>query len=170
MEDTPTGRELCETIHQSIRAAFVKRLPEAAERNSVCHSDVDVLRNSFWDTLKPVIVDRDSFRAHPYEKKGSQASARRLEFDGIDFALSYAQRLLNDLRLFSARSTMSYHSSLSSMPQDEFAADVVDLLLFGTFGWLVIESGADEHLQNAAGMHWRQCREKTRQQLRARGN
>lgn len=83
-----------------------------------------------WAELEPVIQDRDSFRAHPYER-GQKATARFLRLDEVEGLLEAAQRLLDDLRLLASNTTFGY-SSQSMTDEDEAAADLVDLLLFGS--------------------------------------
>src|SRR5262249_52014637 len=63
------------TVGRSRRNSFERLFPEAATRGSLCPSDVDSLKKRFVEALKPIVADRDSHRAHPYEKAASVDNA-----------------------------------------------------------------------------------------------
>jgi hypothetical protein len=106
------------------------RLPGAAQRGTLDAIDIDALKDAVYTEFKPLVDDRDSFRAHPFER-GQKANARMLALDEIEALLHSAQSLLNDLRLLVNNSTLGY-TYLSLTNAQEAAADLVDLLLFGS--------------------------------------
>lgn len=112
------------------RARVVARFSAAEQRGRLEPGDIDDLRSAVRTELEPVVLDRDSFRAHPYER-GQKANARMLALTDIAASLDSAEGLLNDLRLLVNNSTFGYsYQSLTS--PDDAAADLVDLLLFGS--------------------------------------
>lgn len=106
------------------------RFPVAAQKGTLDPSDIDALRDAVQTEFKPVVEDRDSFRAHPFER-GQKATARLLSLAEIEPYLKSAESLLNDLRLLIDNSTRGY-GYLSLTNPAAAAADMVDLLLFGS--------------------------------------
>lgn len=109
---------------------IAERFPDAAERGVLNPEHLDRLRSTSYDQLVHVIDDRDEHRAHPYERART-GTARMLNLDDIAGALDSAEHLLNDLRLLASNSTLGYSYQSLTNPQ-EAAADLVDLLLFGS--------------------------------------
>jgi hypothetical protein len=112
------------------RVRIDARFPAAAQRGTLDPSDLEALRDAVQTEFKPVVEDRDSFRAHPFER-GQKATARLLSLAEIEPYLNSAESLLNDLRLLVNNSTRDY-AYLSLTNPAEAAADFVDLLLFGS--------------------------------------
>jgi hypothetical protein len=146
---------------QERRKRFTGRFPEAAGRGKLQHQDVEALKDSFVTKLESVVDDRDAVRAHRYEKRGAKANVKMLGVTEVADAFDYAKELLNDLRLFASRSTLGYPSEglTAGANADSTAADLVDLLLLGSFNQLTIDTGATEHLHRQTGEYWYQHRE-----------
>lgn len=133
------------------RARVVSRFSAAEQRGRLDPADIDELRSAVRTELEPVVLDRDSFRAHPYER-GQKANARMLALTELAASLGSAEELLNDLRLLVHNSTFRYsYQSLTSA--DEAAADLVDLLLFGSIFSFATLIGANA-LETTSAYWW----------------
>jgi hypothetical protein len=139
------------------------RLPGAAQRGRLDPADIDDLGTAVHGELAPVVADRNSFRAHPYER-GDRDGVRWLAIEEVEGLLLAAQRLMNDLRLLIDNSTFGY--SYQSLTGAENAArDLVDLLLFHDIQHFATLIGA-----NALPVYWWERRDEFIAALRVEQN
>jgi len=92
-------------------------------------ADIERVKDSFADQFALLVGDRDSNRAHPYERPQS-SSARMLDFHELRALVDKAQAFLNDLRLVACDSTFAYMDA-NYASVEETAAELVDQLLIG---------------------------------------
>ena len=126
-------------------------------RGHIVPEDVEALKDAIWDKLVPVVKDRDSFRAHPYDGE-AKADAKALGLDELEVLLVAAQQMMNDLRLAANFSTFGYPTTNITDPPTA-AEDLVDLVLFHDVLGMAIRTGANELLYDHAGVYWWQVRE-----------
>lgn len=119
--------ELARARRSTMEACF----PDAASRGKVLGEDVDALNERFVDITRPIVRDRDSHRAHPYEK-GQPGTAAMLHLENVEPVFEEVQQLLNEVRLIVDDSMLGYHGHLAATNPDSTARDLVDLLLFGS--------------------------------------
>lgn len=153
----PLHEELA-VLHTTHRRSRLEKLfPTAVARNQIDPVDVDALKDATWDKLRPVVQDRDSFRAHPYDGE-AKADARMLGLNEIEPMLVHAQELMNTFRLVANNSTFGYHVTI---PTDLGTAmqDLVDLLLFHGLLQLMSWTDANRQLHTATGQYWWQLRD-----------
>jgi hypothetical protein len=113
------------------RSAMEACFANAANRGKVLGEDVDALKDRFEAITRPVVDDRDAFRAHPYEK-GQAGTAAMLHLSSVRPIFEQVQRLLNEVRLVVDDSTLGYHGDLAATGPESSARDLTDLLLFGS--------------------------------------
>ena len=92
--------------------------------------DIEALRDRFITSFNPVVGDRDSNRAHVYEKTHAK-NAKMLDLNELRIAMSQAEAFLNDLRLVGCGSTFGYRD-MNIAPVDIVAKDLVDTILIGS--------------------------------------
>ena len=117
-------------IDDKSHAKVYQRLFPANPTGKPGTADIDALKDQFVAATQPMRDDRNTNRAHPYERI-KQAKADMLDFQKQAGMFEICERLLNDLRLVSAGETFEYHD-VSATSSDQYVADVVDMVLCGT--------------------------------------
>jgi hypothetical protein len=114
-------------------------------------------KDTTWESLKPVVTDRDTHRAHRHEHSESkEGNVLALSLTKLAPYLELAQQLLNRLSLVAADSTFGYKAA--GEPQAEFTS-IIDLLLVGEPQRLAQLTGVNEHLYRRNGFYWWQVRD-----------
>jgi len=117
--------------------SFERLFPEAAFAGRIVPEDRD--REELVDRLdgkfRPLLLDRDKFRAHRFEQVRT-GNAKMLDLSETAEHLLRMQELIIDVFLLSA--FCSYQPwELDADPEDIEARDVVDLILCGPLNWIV---------------------------------
>lgn len=148
----PRGRSanagLAGELRRARRAAMEASFPDAAARGKVLAEDVEALKDQFEAIIRPVVEDRDGFRAHPYERNGA-GTAAMLGIENVLPIFEQVQEIMNNLRLITDDSMLGYHGDLAATNPDSTARDMTDLILFGSMDRVsqavrCIEKASDE--------------------------
>ena len=131
-----TIRRHVEDVNRRAREeAFGRLFPFGTTRkdqaNVPCDADVSGLCDRLEVQFKALHDDRNQHRAHRYERKQPK-TAKMLELSDVTKRLQECQVLLADLRFLSSNSTFaSYGYDPKAHVDDEYAQDIVDLVLLG---------------------------------------
>lgn len=147
-----------QSLHISNRRQHLEILfPAATVRGQIDPKDVDDLKNAMWNKLQPIVKDRDSLRAHPYDGE-AKADAKMLGLGEVEPLLRYAQDLMNTFRLAANNSSFGYHVTTHTDLRTA-TRDLIDLLLFHGIGQLIIAAGINKVIYQATNEHWWQLRD-----------
>lgn len=139
------------------RKRFTERFPKATD-GRVSNAEIDELKEEFWSKGKPVVDDRDSIRAHAFEQQTRSSVPKMLNLQEASAIMTFAQDMLNDIRLFGHNSTFGYGDGHPIMSAHSAAEDLVDLLMFGQFANLISRTGCNTALYEATHAYWWQHR------------
>jgi hypothetical protein len=132
----------------SRREAFRRLFPGATGRGIPNASDIDALVASLADQFRPLVQDRHTHRAHPFEKE-SKGTVKKLDPTEVAEYLIKIHGLLADLHSLSAAN--HFTSWYPGAEVDADARDVVDLILCGPLGWIVDQvDGRSRRAEGAA--------------------
>ena len=116
--------------------AFDFLFPSAkgAEERRANHDLIDELKNDFMKVAEEVVKDRDSFRAHRYEKSREHRELGRedkLTLDRLKHHFDHVEETLTKIRLLATNSSFAF-SDMNGCDGDETAADLVDIVMLGS--------------------------------------
>lgn len=145
-------------IHASLREAFGRCFPAAAEgRRQLRSDDIEQLRSRFERLVKPVLDNRH-YKAHPYEMDVA-AQAKLLDVSEVKEVIDEAEGVLVDLGLVVDGSQWATHEHMSWASSSVTAQDLVDLVLFGSVIQVELFMGTAHLVFEATGKYRHQLRD-----------
>jgi hypothetical protein len=118
-------------------AAFNRLFPcarDAKRRKPILH-DVDTLVANIASASEALMRDRGDHRAHVFENVGKK-SAKRLTVDDVTKDFERCAQVMADLHCLATNASFSGHQVRFS-DHDAHAEELVDMLLFGTFRFML---------------------------------
>ncbi|MGE5733737.1 MAG: hypothetical protein ACM34E_01495 [Acidobacteriota bacterium] len=123
--------EALKQFHDESHTAAFKRLFSSDSEPFPKPIAFNTLRDNFARRMEPVVQDRSSNRAHPYEAVQKKANAKMLSLGELRGVVGYAEELMNDLQLVGCGSTLQYADMNFSNSKDT-AIEFVDAIVLGT--------------------------------------
>jgi hypothetical protein len=108
--------------------ALARLFPDTSEPHP-SDSQFDQLRDTFVARMKPVVDDAQN-RVRPYDPDPQAGSVKMLDVPALRAAVSYAERLMNDLSMVGRHSEHD-HQEMNTPDAADVVPDMVDAILLG---------------------------------------
>jgi hypothetical protein len=124
-DDDPSWSAMRDREH----AGALARLFPGTSEPYPTDSQFEQLRDTFVARMKPVVDDAAN-RVRPYDPDPQAGSVKMLDFPALREAISYAERLMNDLSMV-GRHTEHDHREMNTPDAADVVPDMVDAILLG---------------------------------------
>lgn len=139
---------------------FLKQIPSTSSTNQVTQEHIKALKDKFDKLTEEVIHDRDSRRAHRYEKRKADSSIKMLSLKRINEQFKTLESIIGDIRIITIGGEFSYKSPFFASPSI-VAKDIADMIFHGSIPMITNRFGLSMELRKcgASKMHYTQFRE-----------
>jgi hypothetical protein len=147
-----TSGGIAAIVAKNQAVAFQRLFPDCAVTCPM-GADLNALKQRFIERVRPVITERDTRRAHPFERVSeSIASAGSLQLEHLRDTTRFAESLLKDLRLVATGIGMEF-SEINAVPAAGVAKEIVDAILVGESNLARVRMGDTGRMEFYARLH-----------------